>query len=392
MKHGMIGALLTLATIASMVASDRSAVAGQTEKPIACDEAVEPISGFLIKYGEHAVCSVDATTNLDKFKFDAVAGDRIRVNAVSTTSCLDLRIEVRDPDGTVMKDTACDGHPGYNGACSTCSLDGVQVVATKTGRHLLTVSDSGTNNTGNYTIEIEKTPPAGVPGIFYNTTEADTISPTTDVDALEFDGAQGTIVRINLQGTTSCFDARLQIFDPTDTVIYNQYCDGHPGYNGACSTCALNTDQTLSMSGKYRVLISDAAVNNIGSYQIGLNCLFGDCPGTQPACTPSSGCDDQDPCTDDICDATNGCSHVGNSRPGCGTTTTLPSTTTTALPTTTTSTTLLNTTTTAAIGTTTTITPTTTSASGSTSPTTSITATTAAPTTTTIPQIGRAHV
>ena len=40
---------------------------------------------------------------------DGVAGDQIRISILSTTFGLDPRLEIRDPDGAVIHDEACNG-------------------------------------------------------------------------------------------------------------------------------------------------------------------------------------------------------------------------------------------------------------------------------------------
>jgi hypothetical protein len=314
--------------------------AGLDEFPVSCVDANEPIA---LSYGEHALCSLSQPTDLDVFTFNGSAGDVVRLNLASETLCLDARLEVRDPDGLVITDTYCNGHVGnilYD-CLSTCALDSVDLTLAKTGQYGIVVSDAGTDNAGDYAIQIERLPPAITPGLPYNTPVTDTLAPETDVDVLAFQGAAGSIVRLSLESQSLCLDARLEVLDPNGTVISDTACNGHVGniLYDCLYVCAINpVDLTLTATGTYHAVISDAGSNNPGTYQVSVNCIFGNCPSAAPECTPDDTCNDNDACTDDLCDAVAGCSHVQNDRPTCVTTTTTSSSTTSSTSTSSTST------------------------------------------------------
>ena len=242
------------------------AQAGQSETSVACDEGVipEPIP---INYGDHTTnCGINTNTDIDQFTFVGSAGDNIRINVSSTTSnWWDPRIEIRDPDGIVISDTHCNGAP-------ICSFS-VDLSLILSGTYLMAISDSGLNDTGNYTLQLEKIPPSfDPPGIPYNSTVSDGINPTTDMDFLVFGGETGTDIRINVSSTTSnWWDPRLEIWDPDGTVIEDTHCNGSP-------TCSFSVDLSLTLSGTYLMAISDSGLNDTGNYQTDLQCLFGPCP------------------------------------------------------------------------------------------------------------------
>jgi hypothetical protein len=120
--------------------------AGQLEYSVACNEAQEPIS---INYGEYTVnCGISPTTDLDQFSFLGSDTDTIRINVKSNTAYLDPSIEVRDPDGAVIADTAC------NGTSLTCSFS-VDLSLTKTGEYLIAIFDENIDNAGDYQFTLQ---------------------------------------------------------------------------------------------------------------------------------------------------------------------------------------------------------------------------------------------
>lgn len=97
---------------------------------------------------------VSPVTDIDFFAFQIAAGKHARV-VVNTTTALDPRLEIRDPDGILLHDGACSG------ACTLSvepqdfnvvpSLDNT---FTKSGDYLVTISDSGSNGTGTYQLNV----------------------------------------------------------------------------------------------------------------------------------------------------------------------------------------------------------------------------------------------
>ena len=255
-----------------LVLCSNNVLAQQSESPVACDESEEPI---LLHYGDYTADSIiSPTTDIDTFTFVGASGEKIRINIDGTTNYFDPRLEIRDPDGTIILDTYCNS--GYG----TCSLS-EDIDLTMSGTYSLAISDSGTDEEGNYIMQLERIFPANAPiSLEYNSTVIDAISPTTDMDIMIFEGTELTSIRINIDGTTNYFDPRLEIRDPDGTVILDTYC------NSGYGTCSLSEDIDLTMSGTYSLVISDAGTDEEGSYNLDLQCMFGTCPTTVPPVVP----------------------------------------------------------------------------------------------------------
>ncbi len=109
-----------------------------------------------------------------------------------------------------------------------------------------------------------------IPLNYGDNTSGCAIDPATDRDLFIFTGAAGTSIRLNVDSLSAGLDPRLEVLDPNGAVLVDQFCIG-----GSISTCSLAADLDLSLPGQYVIAVSDAGVNEVGSYQFSLNCVFG---------------------------------------------------------------------------------------------------------------------
>ncbi len=347
-SSGNLPVLLVLLP-AMLIGAPHLGFAQQGEASVFCTEGIgEPL---LVEYGEHTVgCELGSVTDLDRFEFHGVEGEQVRLRLRTTSGITDPRLQIRDPDGEMVapeSPASCD-----SGCCSQCSVD-VRFTVGKTGRHTLLLSDAGADETGSYTLLLERIPPPFDPPVIpYDFPVTGVLDPVTDVEFFAFEAAAGTEVQFTLRTTSGITDPRAIIRDPEGVVVDTAACD-----SGCCFPCTASVTFVPALDGMYLVELTDAGVDETGSFEIGLQCLFGMCPA--------------------------------DTGTGTTTTTTVP-TTTTVMPTTTTmiptTTTLLPTTTTM-VPTTTTTAPTTSTIPTTTTtvPTTTTTATVPSTTTTTLP-------
>jgi hypothetical protein len=111
-----------------------------------------------------------------------------------------------------------------------------------------------------------------VPMAYGESTVGCQVDTSTDLDRFTFHGEAGTDIRIAISSPDG-LDARLEIRDPSGAVVYDNWC-----LNG----CTFQADLSLTETGTYHVAISDVDTNEGGSYQLGLQCLFGACTDGDP--------------------------------------------------------------------------------------------------------------
>ena len=151
-------------------------LADQPESAIACVEGSEPVD---MAYGDHANCTIDQPTDLDRFEFCGTADDHVRINVLAP-DFMDPVMEIWDPTNSVIERGSCaDG----------CSFT-LDFNLPANGCYRVFVSDSGTNETGSYTWQLERIQP--VPeSVHINYDEnddsnSDGIGPGTDIDFFTF--------------------------------------------------------------------------------------------------------------------------------------------------------------------------------------------------------------
>jgi cell wall assembly regulator SMI1 len=260
LRNLIVGYLFVLLGIIAMTGESMA----ETESPIACVEGSEPTA---FAYGNHTTgCTISGVTDTDQFSFTGDANDHVRFNVMSTSSQMDPVLEVRDQFGNLVASGTCS-----NFGCSF-SLD---VILPQSGPYLVTIYDSGFNEAGNYTMQLEKIWPAPVSQhLNYDSEVVDAINPQTDTDHYKFHGTVDALIRVNAFSTSTQMDPTIEVRDPNGTVVLNGAADSASCTNFGCS---FSVDLLPTLTGTYSLIIYDAATNEAGDYQLSMWCIFGPC-------------------------------------------------------------------------------------------------------------------
>ena len=252
MPHQLLptAALLGAAVLAS---------AQQPETSVTVTEAGEPI---LIAYGEHTTGGrINTAVDLDRFEFCGEIGDDIRILVQATFDNMDPVVELYGPAGGPAEKTA---------SCANgCSLS-LSHVLTASGRHTILISDSGNNEGGRYTMQIERLfPHLNPPSLLYNVPLVDSIDRGSDFDFFVFAAELNAKVRLNVTAT----------FDNMDPVVIIYRPDGSPVHTLSCPNgCSRSHTWDVDMAGMHHLLVYDSGLNEGGKYQLGLQQLIGSAP------------------------------------------------------------------------------------------------------------------
>jgi len=226
--------------------------------------------------------SIDPGTDTDQFFFQGTAGTTVRLNVLGQTGNFAPSIAVRDPSGNLVLDGADD-----NAACvppfnSICSFQ-VDLSPAATGTYSVLIVETGHNNPGAYQFSLWC-----VVGDCDNDgdTIADTrranlrygepvsmkaVSPGVDGEFYEFMGTPGDEIRFTVLGQTGNFAPRIELRDPNGVLTAPSGGQCIPPFN---SICSFTVDLMPQIMGKYTLLLDEIGINNPGSYQLSLDCVF----------------------------------------------------------------------------------------------------------------------
>jgi len=229
------------------------------------DEHLVPGPGPL-PYGSHAESSISNPIEVDTYSFSGVAGDRIRPVLSSVNGFFDSHIVIRNSGGVIVDEASCVA--GTVG-CSTF----LSLVLPTTCAYTISVSDADQQHTGNYSLYLDRYPPTSnvrqldFPTGIQNIVVQNSLDYLSDNDYFSFFIAAGKRFNVTFATHTGFIDAHLEWWRPNGTLITDQSCVA--GTQG----CIVSFDHLATVSGFYRVGLSEADFSGTGVYSLGLNCL-----------------------------------------------------------------------------------------------------------------------
>lgn len=265
----LLGSIGAAALLAPAALGD----AGQTECEVSVTETPQSIP---LPYGCHTLgAAINSSVDSDAFSFTGAIGDEVRivVDQISN-NCLGIRIDVFGPAGFTPQAVATQPSCQFGDVSHSLVLPLTLDIA---GAYVIVLSDPNNDQTGLYTLQIERILPEGpAPALGYGLNQSSTLSPTTDHDFLSFFGQAGSAVRINVDQTSNnCVGVRLEVFDPAGDSILNVACQ--PSCQFGDISCSFFRDLSLSLTGHYLLVLSDPGVDQTGTLNISVNCILG-CP------------------------------------------------------------------------------------------------------------------
>ena len=142
-----------------------------------------------------------------------------------------------------------------------------------TGLYTLNVSDVGANDAGAYTLHLDRyTPISNWLGFGYGAPSPYGIDHLGDSDYFAFNVNSGSQFRLTV-ATRSPLNTRVEVWDTSGALIRSVACTGFT----TSGSCTLLLDLSASANGFYKVGVHDVGWDSIGTYQIGVTCLFGNC-------------------------------------------------------------------------------------------------------------------
>ena len=182
--------------------------------------------------------TIAAAGGVGCYRFDGVAGDRVRIRLVPTGGSL-------DPAATT-------GRPGGGVSCATTTQNDSTCVLDATGVHSITVADAAGTKTGHYAISLQRlNDPVGCgPALSYGGSAAASLTVAGDSECHRFSATAGDRVRVNWQATTAGLNPAVEVVRPDGSSL----C----GITGGPLTC------TAPVTGTYTLLVRDPLPGGYG--------------------------------------------------------------------------------------------------------------------------------
>lgn len=202
-----------------------------------------------LSYGDTVTATL-LTTELVTWTFVGEADDEIAIRLSSDD--FDPYFELYDPSGDfLISDDDSGGN--LNAAIENYILP-------SSGEYRIVVGDYNSSAVGDYTLSLTARFSRNLT-LGYGTALTQPLS-SVEGDFWTFEGERGDVVTIRLVSTA--FDAYLQLFDPTDTLIFVDD-DGAGNFNAEI------TEFTLMVNGRYSILARSFGADSLGEYTLSLN-------------------------------------------------------------------------------------------------------------------------
>jgi len=256
--------------MASLVVPLAALAGQQPESFITYSEANEPVP---IAFGQACTTSIDTPIDIDRFLFCGHAGEIVWITLQATGTPMDPRVETYDSSFNLIDSGSCGPY---------CSLRRV-ITLPATGTYTVLVSDNGLDETGTFTLGLERVLPVlNPPRLPYNTTVSDNLYGGVDVDWFVIHAVGGPPLRLNFSSTGTPMDPHVQILDTTGTVVAQGGCGPY---------CSFLINWTAPSTGTYYVLVEETGLDESGSYSISLNSLVTAPPTTLASAFENLGLD-----------------------------------------------------------------------------------------------------
>ena len=255
-------------------------------KPAAAEDESTPCDsdGQLFAPGDVlAGCDISPVADIDFFELPLSAGDNVRILLTRTGGGGSPCLEIRDPSNLAV-------------IGQTCNIRlRLEFVAPESGLYRLIASEGNNDTTVLFNLSAERLAPLRNPvPISYGEVLTDLmINPVADLDTFSFSGLAGSETRIvatrTAGGGTPCIEVR----DPENSVVIAETCG-----------VVVDVSAALVNSGTYQVIATEGNSDTTITFNLSLQCIFGPCGTTPPACLVDLSTDQNNTLTLDVTLAT----------------------------------------------------------------------------------------
>ncbi len=209
----------------------------------------------VITSGETLSRTIGSPDFRNTFQFTGSAGERVVINAVTTSGALDTEILLYPPGGGPAEGSTNQGILGGG--------DQMDRQLLQSGTYTIVIQDHGLNDAGSYNLTFLKMPPGDPSGaaVTSGQTLNRTINGPSDLEGFTFTGSAGERVVINAVTTSGTLDTEILLYPPGGGPAEASTNQGILGGGD-------QMDRQLLQSGTYTIVIQDHGLNDAGSYNL----------------------------------------------------------------------------------------------------------------------------
>lgn len=223
------------------------------DESIPCN--TEP-TNMAIDYGDVISCAIDPVGDTDIYHFNGTIDEAVTILISRADGVILPCVELIAPNNASTVE------------CNLSTNNRIDTILDQTGTFSLLVSDWNNDNTGDYTISLERVNPVSPDArqIFYDESLQDDIDPNGDMDLFFFVGSENDNVSILISRADGVILPCIELIAPDNSTTVE------------CNLSSDNRiDTVLDQTGTFSLLVSDWNNDSIGDYTISLQCVSGDC-------------------------------------------------------------------------------------------------------------------
>ena len=212
-----------------------------------------------ISCGNTTSTSLEQLAEIDAFAFEATAGERIQLQAVTEDVNLELQLQLFDSEGNLIEVQT-----------ATANIVALQnILIESDDKHVVIVTDKNGNDTGAYNLFLQKLiSPQCATQLNCGADLSASINSKGQMDSYYFEGAKDDLFIVQLRADDHGMEAQLDIYDANGNILHSHYSN---------ESIVRIDPFALPATGNYFITVKDKSDNDTGSYGLSIQRLAADC-------------------------------------------------------------------------------------------------------------------
>ena len=219
-----------------------------------------------LAFGQAQTGAISGSLQVNVYTFNASTNDVVDFTMVTTSGSLAPKIQLYQPNGTLVAQTYSNNGTGGCGGPTNLEMNTVTLPAS--GTYTLDVSDCSGTETGDYSVYAQRTNnPTGASNLPFDQTEDGSITAVAQESTYTFSANLNDLIDLTLVTTSGSLAPKIRLYQPNGALVAQTYSNNGTGGCGGPTNIELDTVQ-LPATGIYTVLVADCLDTNTGNYAI----------------------------------------------------------------------------------------------------------------------------